>query len=356
MTRYCTNQVLLISLLSLVNLSCGQADRTQRIQHSQQWNDGVFENPEPMKNDLWGSVVSMFDSDPHTSPTDSLPVTKVDPALFKTQPGTGLRVTWLGHSSFILEQDGHRFLVDPVWALRSSPSQWLGPKRWYHPPIALSQLPELDAVLISHNHFDHFDPEVIKTLTAKKLRFVVPLGLGEALEGLGVQSDRITELDWWETTQFGNLKITSTPARHTSGRGLFDQAKTLWMGFALQGLKHNVYYSGDTGPFKSAPEIGKRLGPFDLTLIECGQYNQAWPDWHLTPEKTLATHQAVRGRVLIPVHWGLFPLASHSWKEPVERLLVANTDGAAKILVPKPGQSIEPESQSKLPEWWKDLE
>ncbi|MEN9307781.1 MAG: hypothetical protein RL173_1713 [Fibrobacterota bacterium] len=347
--------VLPAAVLSLCAASCSTDSKETRRERSPQWKDGKFRNPEPMKNDFWLALKGNFTKSPITVPPKPLPVVQVDSRQFLTPPASGLRVTWLGHSTNILEIDGHRFLLDPVWAKRSSPVQWAGPSRWYEPLIALDSLPALDAVLISHNHFDHLDRGVVEGLKKRDPRYVVGLGLGETLEKWGVPAHRITELDWWDSAHVGEVEIVSTPARHASGRGLFDQGKTLWMGFAIKADSHSVYYSGDTGPFQAATEIGKRLGPFDFTLIECGQYDPAWPDWHMAPEQSLSLHKAVRGKVMMPVHWGLFRLAYHSWKDPVERLLAANSDGSATIVVPRPGQSIEPTERQELSKWWEGI-
>lgn len=318
---------------------------------SPQWKDGKFHNTEPMVNDMWDAMKRSFHRETTGWPSKPLPVIQVDPALFRTAPTTGLRLTWFGHSSSLLELDSARFLIDPVWG-RSSPVSWAGPERWYAPLIALDSLPELDAVLISHNHYDHLDRGAIRVLESRKPRYVVPLGLGRTLRGWGVDSSRIVELDWWDSVRIAGIEIASTPARHASGRGLFDQGKSLWMGFSLHGPAHRVWYSGDTGPQKAFQEIGKRLGPFDLTMVECGQYDRAWPDWHMAPEQSLAAHRAVGGKAMVPVHWGLFRLAFHSWNDPVERLTAANADGLSTILVPRPGQSLEP-ATIRTEEWWK---
>lgn len=341
------------AFLSLCTLGCSAKPdpRQARKERSPQWKDGQFVNPEPIQNHYGKMLSGWWNSSPTKSPPQPLPTVKVDPKLFLTPPASGLRLTWLGHSTAILEIDGHRFLLDPVWSDRSSPVQWAGPKRWYAPLFAVKNLPEIDAVLISHDHFDHLDRTLIDSLKDRNPRFVVPLGTGETLEESGVPAERIVELDWWETTRIGDLEITSTPARHASGRSLI-QNRSLWMGFAIKGPVHKVYYSGDTGPMKQAAEIGTRLGPFDLTVLECGQYDPAWPDWHMTPEQTLALHKAVRGQALVPVHWGLFALANHSWDDPVNRLVAANADSKERILVPRPGQSIEPDSLTNLAPWW----
>jgi L-ascorbate metabolism protein UlaG (beta-lactamase superfamily) len=175
------------------------------------------------------------------------------------------------------------------------------------------------------------------------------------LTAWGIPGARITELDWWGQTRVGSLDITCTPARHASGRMLLDKDKTLWAGYAFIGSAHRVYFSGDTGFFPGFAEIGQRLGPFDLTLIETGAYGQAWPDWHLGPEQAVQAHALVQGRALLPIHWGTFDLAAHGWTEPIERVLAAARMTGAKVLVPRPGESLEPADSRTLERWWPSL-
>jgi L-ascorbate metabolism protein UlaG (beta-lactamase superfamily) len=294
-------------------------------------------------------------------------------ARFRTAPASGLRVTWLGHSSTLVEMDGYRVLVDPIWSERASPFASVGPKAFYPPPLQLDELPPIDAVVISHDHYDHLDHRTIVALASLaasrgwKTRFVVPLGIGAHLGYWGVPQSRIVELDWWQSTSIGQpsgdsparpvapLQLTCTPARHTSGRMIVDSAAKLWSGWVLLGAHHRVYSSGDTGLFPALREIGARLGPFDLALIEVGQYGRGWPDWHLGPEQAMAAFQMVRGRVMLPVHWGKFALAYHGWTEPVERALVAAARAGALILTPRPGQSVEPEAPPPRERWWPDI-
>jgi L-ascorbate metabolism protein UlaG (beta-lactamase superfamily) len=207
-------------------------------------------------------------------------------------------------------------------------------------------------VLISHDHYDHLDYESVRRLDALGVLFVVPLGVGAHLEYWGVPAARIRELDWWERTQLGGLTVVCTPARHASGRFLFDKDAKLWAGYALVGEQHRAYYSGDTGLFPAMRTIGEQLGPFDVTLIETGQYHRAWPDWHIGPEQAVRAHQLVRGRVMLPVHWALLGLAFHGWTEPVERSLVAARARQALLATPRPAQPFEPSLPSSTPRWW----
>ncbi len=330
--------------------------RRTRMERSPQWQDGSFANPQPIRNDFWTSILGMFDASPHVSPQGE-PVSTVpgDRSRFATPPASGLRVTWLGHSTALGVIDGHRVLIDPIWSERASPLDWIGPRRWYAPPIPLSELPALDAVIISHDHYDHLDHRTIAALRDHDTTFVVPLGVGAHRVSWGVPDDRIVELDWWERTRVGELDVVATPSRHASGRTGLDKDATLWAGFALRGAKHSAYYSGDTGLFPAMREIGERLGPFDVTMIEVGQYNQAWPDWHIGPEQAVTAHQWVRGRMLLPVHWGLFTLAAHGWTEPIERVLAAAERAGEKVVVPRPGESVEPGALPVTTRWWPAL-
>jgi L-ascorbate metabolism protein UlaG (beta-lactamase superfamily) len=272
----------------------------------------------------------------------------------RVPPASGLRVTWLGHSSALVEIDGQRVLTDPMWSERVTPVGGLGPRRWYPPPLPLDTLPPIDAVVISHDHYDHLDRATVVALEARGTRFIVPLGVGAHLEYWGIPAAHIVELDWWQRTRVGALEIVSTPARHASGRQLLDRDATLWSGYALLGARHRVYYSGDTGLFPALHDIA-RLGPFDLTMIEVGQYHRGWPDWHIGPEQALVAHGMLRGKVMLPMHWGLFTLAPHGWTEPIERAVAAGRAAAATMVTPAPGESIEPETAPAVARWWPEL-
>jgi L-ascorbate metabolism protein UlaG (beta-lactamase superfamily) len=332
-----------------------EGPRRSRMESSPQWGDGVFVNPQPLWNDAWGMLTGVFASSAETRPTTAVPVEAVDPLALAIPPATGLRVTWLGHSTLLVEVDGWRVLTDPVWGPRTSPVSWIGPERWYEPPIALSDLPPIDAVVLSHDHYDHLDYPTIVAMKDWDTTFVVPLGVGAHLEYWGVPVERIQELDWWDAILVDGLEITCTPARHASGRTLTDQDATLWAGYAFVGPEHRVFFSGDTGLFPALADIGAKLGPFDLTMIEAGAYNQAWPDWHLGPEQAVRAHQMVGGRVMLPIHWGLFDLAYHGWTEPIERTLVAADAAGVQVLAPRPGQSVEPSRPPVFERWWPEV-
>jgi L-ascorbate metabolism protein UlaG (beta-lactamase superfamily) len=332
--------------------------RLARMRQSPEWHGSHFDNPQPIVNDTWSALVNLTKHPTNVEPRSPPSTVAVERDRFATSPSSGLRVTWLGHSTILLEIDGHRFLTDPVWSERIGPfgSTGPGPKRWFPPPLALRDLPPLDAVVLSHDHYDHLDYATIVALKDRSPLFVAPLGLGAHLERWGVPVEKIVELEWWESHAFGDLVLWATPARHASGRALvFDDGAKLWAGYAFLGAQHRVYYSGDTGLFPTLRTIGERLGPFDLTMIEIGQYDQAWPDWHLGPEQAVEAHRRVQGRVMLPVHWGLFALASHGWTEPIERAVAAGNSTGAVIITPRPGQSVEPTEERPQERWWPNL-
>lgn len=288
----------------------------------------------------------------HRTPRKPIPLRRLTRQDFARPPASGLRVTWLGHSSLLVEIDGHRILTDPVWSWRAGPGLGIGPKRHFAPPLPLDHLPKLDAVIISHDHYDHLDMATIRDLAKTSVRFVVPLGVGAHLQRWKVPASRIVELDWWESHAVGRVNLVATPARHGSGRGLADRDATLWASWSLVGPRHRVYFSGDGGYSPSFAEIGRRYGPFDLTLMESGAYNTAWADFHLGPEQAVRAHRDLRGKVMVPIHWGTFVLAPHGWTEPAERLVVAARKTATTLVIPRPGDLVEPASLPRLTRWW----
>ncbi|WP_193393797.1 MBL fold metallo-hydrolase [Mycobacterium kyorinense] len=264
-----------------------------------------------------------------------------------------LAVCWLGHATALVEIDGYRVLTDPVWSDRCSPSDVIGPQRMHPPPIDLEGLPALDAIVISHDHYDHLDIDTVLALARTQWApFVVPLGVGAHLRSWGIPDERIVELDWNERANVDALTLICTPARHFSGRFL-NRNTTLWASWALMGPRHRAYFGGDTGYTKSFAQIGAEHGPFDLTLLPVGAYNKAWPDIHMNPEEAVRAHLDLGGRTLVPIHWCTFRLAPHPWAEPVERLLRAAEASDVRVAVPKPGQRVDPTEPAEFEPWWR---
>ncbi|MDF1501409.1 MBL fold metallo-hydrolase [Roseisolibacter sp. H3M3-2] len=328
--------------------------RLARVERSPQWRDGAFRNRLPRVDGPAGRMLRefVFGGSEHRVPDAPIAVLRRTAADYRTPPAGGLRVTWLGHSTLLLEIDGRRVLIDPVWGERASPFSSIGPRRFFAPPLALAELPPVDAVVISHDHYDHLDLPTVRALAARGVRWLVPLGVGAHLVAWGVPDARVTELDWWEAARVGDVTVTATPARHFSGRGLDDAGATLWAGWAFAGPTRRAFYSGDTALHEEFAEIGRRLGPFDLTMIESGAYDALWADVHLGPEQAVLAHRLVRGDVMLPVHWGLFDLALHGWTEPMERVLVAARAAGVRVASPRPGGMVEPATVGAPERWW----
>jgi L-ascorbate metabolism protein UlaG (beta-lactamase superfamily) len=275
-------------------------------------------------------------------------------ALAAPVPADALRVTWLGHSTTLIEVDGRRFLTDPVWSQRASPSQLVGPKRFFAPPLPLAQLPPLDGIILSHDHYDHLDEAAIRALAGRGERFFCPLGVGAHLRRWGVAADRITEATWWDKIALApDFELIATPARHFSGRGLLNRDSTLWASWVLKGPQHRVFFGGDSGPFDEAfRQIGAAYGPFNLVMLEIGASDPEWADIHLGPDNALAAHQLLGGGPLLPLHWGTFNLAFHAWRQPVQRLIEA-AGPEVTLLLPAPGQRVDAAAGPLASYWWK---
>ncbi len=287
------------------------------------------------------------------------PLPLADPrATWKTAPETGLRVTWLGHSTLFFEIDGARILTDPVWTQRASPVPFAGPKRFHAPPVPLSALPELDAVVISHDHYDHLDRAAIRALAKQRpVRFITSLGVGAHLEAWGVPAERITELDWWEATvlERSGVIITATPSQHFSGRTLLDRNATAWSSFHFQGPWHSIFHGADTGLTPEYLDIRDRFGTFDLVLLEIGAFHPAWGDIHLGPEHALDARAMLGSGRLLPIHWGTFNLAMHAWDDPIETLTALAPSRGIELLTPQLGQAVEPDRVDGVTSWWRSV-
>jgi L-ascorbate metabolism protein UlaG (beta-lactamase superfamily) len=330
--------------------------RQERVEASKQFVGGVFKNPTGIGPELQGSPLPLlgefFFGEAQRNPPGVLPLSRPH-EIWTRAPETGFRVTWLGHSTVLLELDGHRVLTDPVFGPRASPLGFAGPKRFHPVPATLHELPPLDAVLLSHDHYDHLCRTTMESLAKGEVPIVTALGVGAHLERFGVDPARIVELDWEESTQIRGLRLTATPAQHFSGRGVGDRNRTLWASWVIESEKRRVFFSGDTGLTPQFETIGKKYGPFDLTMLEVGAFHPSWAGIHLGPDNAIEAFRMLGGGTLLPVHWGTFNLGLHAWDEPGEKLLARA--GELRMLTPTLGEAFEPERVEGPSPWWRSL-
>ncbi len=340
-----------------MRLTFGDA-RLKRMKASAQWRDGTFHNTAPVSSGLKGSPLPLlgefFFAGTQRTPPAALPIDDPRPLWSAGRPETGLRSTWLGHSTVLIEIDGARVLTDPVFGSRASPLAFAGPKRFHPVPVPLQALPVLDLIVLSHDHYDHLCRDTMTAIARLETPIVTPLGVGARLEALGVAKARITELDWHQSADFGPLRVHAQPAQHFSGRSVGDRNHTLWASWVIEGPEHRVFFSGDTGVTEEFRAIGQRHGPFDLVMLEVGAWNAAWGDIHLGPENALRVLDMLGSGALLPVHWGTFNLALHAWDEPVETLL-EKRQSHHRILTPRLGAAVEPARIEGPTPWWREL-
>jgi L-ascorbate metabolism protein UlaG (beta-lactamase superfamily) len=330
--------------------------RLERMRASRQFRDGAFKNSSQVTPGLKGNPLPLlgeyFFGDKARVPRVALPVD--DPRARWTRPvETGLRVTWLGHSTLLLEVGGRRVLTDPVFGERASPFSFAGPRRFHPTPVRLDELPPLDAVLLSHDHYDHLCKATMTALAKGAVPVVTSLGVGAHLEALGWPRARIHELDWGESLEVGGVRFSANPAQHFSGRGLHDRNSTLWSSWVLEAGARRLFFSGDTGLTEEFKGIAARHGPFDLVLLEVGAWHHAWGDIHLGPKNALIALDWLGGGTLLPVHWGTFNLALHAWDEPAETLL--QRAHGRRIITPPLGSPVEPERLDGPTPWWREV-
>src|SRR3989442_2933055 len=323
--------------------------RLERIKASPRWAGERFRNVHPVMPGLCDPNASMptireFLCDGERR-TPRRPLPSMNPLeAWAKAPASGLRATWLGHSTVLIEIDGLRVLTDPVWGPRASPSRFAGPKRFQPVPVPLRAMPPVDVVIVSHDHYDHLDYPTIRELAKRDVPFVTSLGVGARLEAWGVRPERIVELDWWESHKLPNtgLTVTAAPSQHFSGRGLKDRNATVWSSLAIRTPRHAVFFSGDTGLTTEYATIRERLGPFDLVMLEVGAFHPSWGDIHLGPANALEAWSLLGGGAFLPVHWGTFSLAMHTWDEPAETLLSLGSARGAQLVMPRLGEAVEP--------------
>lgn len=356
--------VIIISVYAFFRLYIPFGGRTARSakQSSPNFVDGKFTNKVPVSMGVKPRHIipllrkQLFPS-PERKPARPLVPERFDPQARSNSSEP--RITWFGHSAFLLQMHGKNILLDPMLGKFASPFQFIGPQRYSDSlPCSIDDLPHIDVVVISHDHYDHLDYPSIRQLARKTTMFFVPLGLAAHLRRWGVRDDQITELDWWDERDYEGLTLACTPSRHFSGRTLTDRYATLWCSWVIRDANTSIYFSGDSGYGPHFKQIGTQYGPFDLTLLECGQYNDAWRDVHMMPEQTAQAHTDLRGKRMIAMHWGAFTLALHDWTDPIKRVLAAGKKQHSLIMTPKIGQTVA--FMSKNPpekiNWWEQYE
>ncbi|PSR54614.1 MBL fold metallo-hydrolase [Adhaeribacter arboris] len=324
--------------------------------NSKNFNGKQFVNPVPTTvskpGTFWNTIWEFMVGREQRVPARKIGPFTTDTQELKRTASDKIRVTWFGHSSVLLEIEGKRFLTDPVWGSRSSPVNFAGPARFFAPTIPLQDLPPLDGVIISHDHYDHFDPVALKILSQTGITFYVPLGVEQHFRNWQLPAGKVVSCDWGDTVSLPNgFNLYCTPARHFSGRGL-KRNNTLWASWVITSPQYRVYYGGDSGYFPGFKEIGNTYGPFDLTLLEIGAYHENWGEIHMGPANALQAHLDLKGKLLLPIHWGLFNLAFHAWTAPVEELVTLAQEQGVSLFLPVPGEPTILPEQNLNTNWW----
>jgi L-ascorbate metabolism protein UlaG (beta-lactamase superfamily) len=311
----------------------------------------VLEKMREKQNTFKLALIFLFGGADNRRPPEKLPEIKPDVEEF-LKKSNSLKFIWFGHSTFLVNFDGTIILFDPVFSGAASPVS-LFVKRFQEAVLKLEELPEIHYIVISHDHYDHLDKETIDFFKTKKTKFITPLGVTSHLKEWGITEDRLTELDWWNSTNTENLEFILTPAQHFSGRKGSNQNKTLWGSWIVRNKSQSLYFSGDSGYDTHFKTIGDKYGPFDIAFIENGQYDEKWRDVHVLPEETAQAFIDLKGKRLVPVHWGMFDLSLHSWYDPIEKIEKESEARNIKLLTPKFGQLVNLEEQTIFEKWWK---
>ena len=330
----------------------------QRYAQSGHYRDGEFVNLVPTELMTGGSTLGvlwrfLFRKAPNATPAGPLPMQLLDSLSIVRKTPDLVRVTWFGHSASLVEIAGQNILLDPMLSIEMGPVSWATPNR-YNPalPIGPDQLPPIDAVLISHDHYDHLDYQTIRRIKGKVAHFYVPLGVGPHLRAWGVAPERITEMNWGDSVRLPALTLRCTPSRHFSGRGLTNRNTTLWSSWVMQSATKRVFYSGDGGYGPHFGSIGAAYGPFDLALMECGQYDRQWAQIHMLPEQSVQAARDVRAAVLLPVHWAAFTEANHAWNDPINRATAEAARLHQAITTPRMGEPVTLGTALPRSRWW----
>ena len=361
--------VLIIATLLFINFypSFGakiSKEKQLAYQSSQQFKDGKFNNIQPVPKSLsFSETLSLaytffITKVANGRPASDLTPTRIDSTAIAGYKGEA-RLFWFGHSAFLLQIEGKTILIDPMLGKVASPHPLLGGDRFNKNfPLPIDQFPQIDAVIYSHDHYDHLDYYSVQHLKNKVKHFYVPLGVGEHLKAWGVPAQNITELDWWQSANLDQIHLVCTPAQHFSGRNINNSQSTLWASWVIETDTEKIYFSGDSGYASHFKEIGEKYGPFDLALMECGQYNEMWADIHMMPEETAQAGVDVKAKKVMPIHWAGFKLALHSWKDPIQRVQVKAKELNLPLITPTLGQEVlvNNDSLSVYNNWWEKVE
>ena len=337
--------------------------RLQRIQNSPNFSNGIFTNPTPtdlkmppliFTKLMWQWLIT----NSGRKPRQPLPNLPLDLEKIKNHNGSKALICWLGHSSLLMKFHGKTFLIDPVFGDRVSMFSFFGPKRFkYNHDYCPTQLPEIDAVIFTHDHYDHLDYSLIPFLRKKVTQFIAPLGVGAHLEKWGVSSEMIVEKDWGETFQFDeNITFTCEPTRHFAGRGFVKRFTSLWCSWVVKGTDQQLYLGADSGYYEGFKAIGEKHGAFDLTILECGAYSEFWSAIHMMPEETAQAHLDLNGKALLPIHWAKYDLSIHHWKEPIVRLAKKTREKDIQLLTPQIGETFIVNEEYPASSWWENVE
>lgn len=332
----------------------------ENYEQSPNFKEGKFHNQNEIDmsmgfKDILSAAAKYIKPNPNTSPDKNIEVLPIDSLNIINYKSETPRLFWFGHSSFLLQISGKNILIDPMLGKVAAPYPWLGQARFNeNSPINAESLPHIDAVILSHDHYDHLDYGTIMAIKDKVDQFYMPLGVSKHLKKWGIEADKINELDWDDSITLDELSFICAPAQHFSGRSISDNSSTLWCSWIIKNNSHNIYFSADGGYGPHFKKIGDQYGPFDFAMMECGQYNKKWKDIHMFPEQTVQASIDINTKVVMPIHWGAFKLAEHAWTNPIERFLEKSKNLSFKISTPQIGETILIGDSSNYPssKWW----